>query len=247
MEYDPTIEDNYSYYDEDYDRLGPPQALTTKVTKGSTSSTYHIPRAATIESDNKPHKVTIGILRLPSEFSYKAIPKLSTFAFLHSATTNTSEFQLVPGQAKIFLDNNFVADSTLKSVSPGETFSLFLGSDAGIKIDYKSPEKFKEQAGLINKVDLNISEYLTIIKNTKPIPVCLSISDQLPKSDDEKVKVKLLLPERVGEGVKIQPVDSIITWTLNIPPGEEVRVPFKYSVESPQQKTVSYYEAELER
>eukprot|EP01112_Ceratiomyxa_fruticulosa_P012776 TRINITY_DN3560_c0_g2_i1.p1 TRINITY_DN3560_c0_g2~~TRINITY_DN3560_c0_g2_i1.p1 ORF type:complete len:601 (-),score=128.45 TRINITY_DN3560_c0_g2_i1:209-2011(-) len=220
-----------------------PSALVANVSKGSTSSTFSIPRNSTVESDNKSHKVTIAIITLPCEFSYHTIPKLTPYAFLHAQTTNNSDFPLLPGPSKIFLDNNFVADSKIKSVSTGETFSLYLGIDAGVRVEFKNPHKFQEQYGLLQKTESTTSEYLTLIKNTKSTPVKLTLFDQLPKSDDDKIKVKIIEPDlRNAENVKLNSIDSIVEWEVEIEPGQEIRIPFRYSIDVSVGSSVRFYE-----
>ena len=75
---------------------------------GSTS-TYDIPRSATIPSDSNTHKVSIGIIELKPEFEYESVPKKSLYAYIKAKVTNTSEYALLAGPASVFLDNNFVA------------------------------------------------------------------------------------------------------------------------------------------
>jgi hypothetical protein len=43
----------------------------------NTSQTYAILRSCTVESDNKPHKVTISVIDLAATFLYTTIPKLA--------------------------------------------------------------------------------------------------------------------------------------------------------------------------
>ena len=84
---------------------------TTEVQTGSigSTSTFDIPRNATIPSDNTTHKVTIGIVSLKPEFEYETVPKKNTYAYIKAKVANTSEYPLLAGAANVFLDNNFVA------------------------------------------------------------------------------------------------------------------------------------------
>ena len=75
---------------------------------GSTS-TFEIPRNATIPSDNNSHKVTIGIINLKPEFEYESIPKKNTHAFIKAKVINESNYLILAGQANVFFENNFVA------------------------------------------------------------------------------------------------------------------------------------------
>lgn len=48
----------------------------TTAETGITNSTFHIPRNATVPSDDAPHKVTITIIDLDSKLSHYSVPKL---------------------------------------------------------------------------------------------------------------------------------------------------------------------------
>ena len=79
---------------------------------GSTS-TYEIPRAATIPADNNSHKVSIGIINLSPDFEYETVPKKNAHAYIKAKVVNKSEYALLAGPANVFFDNNFVAKVTL--------------------------------------------------------------------------------------------------------------------------------------
>ena len=75
---------------------------------GSTS-TFEIPRQATIPSDNNIHKVSIGIINLKPEFEYETVPRKNAHAFIKAKVVNDSKYALLAGPANVFFDNNFVA------------------------------------------------------------------------------------------------------------------------------------------
>ena len=75
---------------------------------GSTS-TFEIPRKATIPSDNNSHKVSIGVFTLNPEFEYETVPRKNAHAFIKAKVKNESQYSLLAGPANVFFDNNFVA------------------------------------------------------------------------------------------------------------------------------------------
>ena len=82
-----------------------------KVVKSSigSTSTFDIPRNATIPSDNNTHKVSIGVINLKPEFEYESVPRKNNHAFIKAKVTNDSKYLIIEGQANVFFDNNFVA------------------------------------------------------------------------------------------------------------------------------------------
>ena len=75
---------------------------------GSTS-TFIIPRNASIPSDGNTHKVTIGVISLTPQFEYATVPKKNTNVYIRAKVINTSNYALLAGEASVFLENNFVA------------------------------------------------------------------------------------------------------------------------------------------
>ncbi len=204
------------------------------IESGATSVVFDIDGSSTIKSDNEPHLVTITIQEFPAGFRYSTIPKHSQYAYLKTKVKNDSDYPFLPGDTNVFLDNNFVANSFLKAVAPTEEFWTFLGVDEGIKVEYKFVKKFDETGGLFVEKNKKIFEYLIKITNNKKTQEEIVVWDQLPISQNEKVKVKLIEPayKEDTKDLKINE-HKYIEWFFEPKPGEEILIPFKYSVEYP--------------
>ena len=85
------------------------QTMDIQTSSVGSTSTFDIPRNATIPSDSTTHKVTIGIINLKPDFEYETVPRKNTYAYIKAKVTNTSEYPLLAGSANVFLDNNFVS------------------------------------------------------------------------------------------------------------------------------------------
>ena len=204
------------------------------VESGATSVVFDIDGSNTIKSDNEPHLVTITIQEFPAGFRYSTIPKHSQFAYLKAKVKNDSDYPFLPGDTNVFLDNNFVANSHLKAIAPTEEFWTFLGVDESIKVEYKFVKKFDETGGLFVEKNKKIFEYLITITNNKRTQEEIVVWDQLPISQNEKIKVKLIEP-KYKEDTEILKINEhkYIEWFFEPKSGEEILIPFKYSVEYP--------------
>lgn len=89
--------------------------------EGVVSTSFVIESLATIPSDTdkstQAHQVTIAVIDLSADLQWVSVPKETSSAFLQAKVKNTSQYLLLPGNANIFLENNFVARSTIP-VSP---------------------------------------------------------------------------------------------------------------------------------
>ena len=64
-----------------------------------------------------------------------------------------------------------------------------LGVDSSVKVVYKPVRRFREEGGLISKTVTYTYKQVTEINNTRNEPAVITFIDQLPKSQDEKLKV----------------------------------------------------------
>ncbi|CAF4113862.1 unnamed protein product [Rotaria socialis] len=180
------------------DELDTPNIIYASSTSTETSMlsvTFTIPRRTTIHTDGTPHRVTIGVLDFNSKFIYTIIPKLWIHAYLNVSTINTSNKQLVAGPAASFMNNHFVTHSSIGIICIDGKFDLPLGTDAGIKVDCQPVKTIIDTQGLISKTYFeNIRREIRLF-NTKPIEVIVCVYDRISLSLDERIKVKLVVPD----------------------------------------------------
>ncbi|HTZ19826.1 MAG TPA: mucoidy inhibitor MuiA family protein [Opitutaceae bacterium] len=209
------------------------------VESAATSATFKITTPVTLPADNTTQKVAIATAKLAANLQFQATPKLSETAFLSAYVTNSSDYPLLAGAVSTFLDDTFVAASSLKTVMPGEKFELALGADEGIAIKRKLVNRFAEDTGLTSKYRRVTYEFLVTVTNNKKTAEKVVFKDVVPVSRDEKIEVKLLAPAERDLGTKEAPKeisreeDGKLVWRLNLKPGEKRELPLKFSVEYP--------------
>jgi len=225
----------------DADDEEPTAVLTATATQGALSATFTIPRKATIMSDSKPHKVTIKLLKLEANFSYTMIPRLSLQSYLKASVKNTTKTTtFIAGSMNVFVDQNFIAKSDIPTIAPNESIGLFLGTDPSVKVEYRPVKKMSADSGVFSKWTKVNEERKIVLTNNKDEPITVIVFDQLPKSSDGNLKVKLsepVIPEDVNnEDVEaplmLTPANNV-RWKLTLKGGERMEIPFAYTVEYP--------------
>jgi uncharacterized protein (TIGR02231 family) len=227
----------------------PPQAmqLEAETHQSLLSTMFDIPRECTIPSDNSEHKVVVGIIDLLPDFSYHCTPHLTTDVFLKAEVTNSSVYAFLPGTANVFLDNNYVCQTRLKAVSPGEKFSCSLGTDASIKVTYNPVHTHHETYGMLRKNHVKTFTQNIKVKNTKSDEVKVHLSDYVPLSTEDKIKVTILEPKMNekghnghGENSPYLDKNHNINWDLVIPAGETTEQTIKYSIDFPSSEEIDF-------
>uniref|UniRef100_A0A914X159 DUF4139 domain-containing protein n=1 Tax=Plectus sambesii TaxID=2011161 RepID=A0A914X159_9BILA len=212
------------------------------------STCFVIARPSTIPSDGAEHKVSVTVIDLEPRFEHETVPSKSPVAFLTAKVTNTSTFPLLSGPTSIYLNNSFVAKSSVKAVSPKEEFDCSLGVDPAVRVEYKPAHKFHEQAGLISRSSIDTHEQAIEIKNTKVgEKIKIVVREQIPKSTDEKIKITVMQPELPKNGdepttVKLSK-DHNLEWSLQIPANEKRQLLVKWKVEYPAHEKVEFRDA----
>ena len=213
--------------------------LSAAVEAGATSATFKIPDAVTLPANNTTQKVSIASAKLAANLQYQATPKLMESAFLSAYAVNSTDYPFLAGAMNTFLDDTFVAASSLKTVMPGEKFELQLGADDGIAIKRKLVNRFAENTGLTNKGRRVTYDILIAVTNNKKTAERVVFKEPLPISRHEKIEVNLLTPAEKDVGTREQPKevtreeDGKLVWRLDLKPGEKRELQLKFSVEHP--------------
>ncbi|KAL9120676.1 MAG: hypothetical protein Q9187_002768 [Circinaria calcarea] len=171
------------------------------------TTSYDLPGLRTIPPSKTARRHKIATIELKDiQLSYICIPKLRTAAFLKAHVTNSSGVTLLKGLAGLTLDGSFLGNTHLPRCSAGQTFTLPLGVDPAINVLYSRPGVKKNiSSGVFQKEDSCVYTRTITITNTKSIggPIDLVVSDQVPISEDEKLKIDVLTPKGLkGEGDK---------------------------------------------
>ncbi len=202
----------------------------------ATSASFKIAATASVPSDNSPQKIPVTSARLAAAPEYLTVPKRLAAAFLTAKVVNSSDFPLLGGVMNAFLDGTFVAASSLRTVMPGEKFDLALGADEGIAVKHKRVTRFTESTGLTSSGQRVTYEYLLTLQNNKKTAERVIVADQVPLSRNEKIVVKLLAPD----AKEIKPTaDGTLKWTLDLKPGEKRELTVKFSIDHPNDVTVT--------
>ena len=208
-----------------------------RVEKGSGSSVVFTTKGSSdVPGDGSEGKLLIMEGEFGNKFRYLTIPKLAEHVYLTAEVENNTEFPLLPGKVSIFLDGNFVGKATLENlVTPEETFDLNLGVDEGIRVKHKLVRKKGDEKGLFSKSKVQAYAYLITIENLRNSAEEIVVRDQLPVSQDEKIKVQVeaISPDENPEKDKDALPNGTVEWKLNVPAKSEQKLELGFSIAYP--------------
>ncbi|NEU71291.1 mucoidy inhibitor MuiA family protein [Hassallia byssoidea VB512170] len=227
-------EDSYNESDETEETLIAAETVVAEVSKQGSVVTFKLSVGGNIPSDGSPHKTTIFNDDYPCNFDYIAMPRLVSFAYLQANVKNSvNGATLLPGKANIFRDNIFVGTTQLDNIVAGQEFKLNLGIEENLKIVRELVERQVDKKLIGNQRRITYS-YRLIITNLLNSEVNLKLTEQLPVSRNEQIKVRLI---RSNPQIQLGEM-GILEWLLTLAPEERREVYYQFTVEHPPELTV---------
>ena len=232
---------------------------TASVEAGATSAAFVIERSTTITGDNKQRKVTIALISMQTVATYYSVPALEPKAYYRARATNPSEYPLLASQScSVFFGSEFIGRTSLDATNPGESFTMFLGVDAAVKIGAKPVKKTTVTTGITGKYLKSVYHHRVNIKNTKRVAIQITLALNLPRSDLDEITVKMTSPKDAdissvtkadlaadvyaplftGKQRRVVVHTGNVVWSLKIPPGETTDIVLEYEIERPVGKEV---------
>jgi uncharacterized protein (TIGR02231 family) len=206
------------------------EVAVATVESSGTAVTYVLPGTANIPPDGALHKVTVAQFSLSPRLDYVAAPKLVEAVYRRAKTTNASPYALLPGDANIFIGEEFIGAATLEMTAPQGEIELYLGVEDRIKIERELKRREVGKQFIGGKRHLAFG-YEIKLENLLSTRAALKLHDHIPVPRHEEIKVKL-------ESADPKPSEiselNLLKWELSLEPKEKRTVRFDFSVEAPQ-------------
>lgn len=188
---------------------------------------FSIVRKLSIPSDGKSVVTEIGRYELPATYLYKSVPKINKDVYIIAESTQWKNHNLLEGEATIYFDNSFVGKTVLNPYQTSDTLSLSMGQNKAIRVQRTKVNESTSRK-LIASNQVQTLTWLITVENTQNQPITIQVQDQLPVSIDNSIEVSA---EKLSGGKMND--NGIVTWTLNLQPGEKRELLLQYKVKSP--------------
>lgn len=197
------------------------------------SAEFDIKQKYDIPSDAKPYIVDVTAYNLNASFQYHCVPKMEREAFLMARITGWEELDLVEGPANVYFGGTYVGQSYIQTRSVDDTLDLSFGRDQKLVVTRTKLKEFNSDKPSATTKKETYS-YEIAVKNTRKSMVQVELQDQVPVSQEAEITVET---SQLSKG-DLDPATGIVTWNLNIPPGETVKVVLTYTIKYPKNKSV---------
>jgi uncharacterized protein (TIGR02231 family) len=207
------------------------QAVTAQVDRIGSVATFQVPGDSDIPGDGNGHTVTLFQDDYPGELVYGAMPSLVSFAYLQAKVLNPQDrVTLLPGRANIFRDGAFVGTTQLENVAPGQGFEVNLGIEEGIQLERDLVERQVDKKLLSLEDTRRITfAYRLKLKNLLGRSIQLKVTEQIPVSRNEQLKVRLVQTKPKVEMTEM----GELVWQLDLASESHQEIYYQFGVEHP--------------
>lgn len=212
-------------------RYSPP--VPVKESSNPTGISFEVETPYTIPSGNKNHTVVMREYEMPATYRYYAVPLLNEAAYLRAEITDKHKYHLLEGEANIYFENTYVGKTLPDINAESDTLLLSLGIDKSVEVKREKTRDYLDRQFLGNKKELRRTYEITV-KNTKAEPIEIVIKDRVPVSKTDEIEVSI---EELSKAEHNED-NGLLTWQLNLKPGESKKLIIKYHVKLPKHSSV---------
>lgn len=211
-------------------------AAVEEVSENNISYLLASPLTLVSSSDKGNIRQMVQVRRdtVPVLYEYEVTPKLSDEVLLLARIPDWQRLHLTNGRVNVFCDGRMLGQSNLSVRSTEDTLTLPLTLEPQVVVERKETSNYQERAS--GSKTERLRSYEIRIRNNKSFPVNLTVKDQYPLSNSSEVEVALT----DDSGALVDRQTGILTWRLDLAPGEERVLTFGYTVRYPKGSNVYF-------
>lgn len=207
--------------------------MQSKLFEAPFQAVYLVPGTVTIKATEGAKNVQIGAVEVSPKLIAQAVPKLSRSAYLYSRFKLGGKTALLPGSVRLYRDGVFIGNGKIPLINPGVEHDLGFGSDDAIKINRVELAREKGASGLISSSKTDERTFKITVKNTHNWNMPVSVIDQLPFSEDEKIIITRLSKTTPPSRKDVSDRRGILAWDYTLKPNEEKQIILSYRISWP--------------
>jgi uncharacterized protein (TIGR02231 family) len=173
-----------------------------------------------IPSRNDEQLVEVAKLSLAPKNYYKSVPVLNANVYRLADLVNQSEVVLLPGEATMYQDSDFVGRMTMPLVAIGEEFTAGFGVDPQLQIARIMMDKSRNTSGANQVLKY---DYRILVNSYKTQRVQLQVWDRLPLAQEVETTMISLVktaPELSTDKLYLRELrpKNLLRWDLEVEP-----------------------------
>jgi uncharacterized protein (TIGR02231 family) len=207
--------------------------MYTTLNEGQLNTNFEIELPYNINSDGKMNSIAIKEEEIICTLKNYAVPRVDKETYLMAEVADWQNLDLLPGDANIIMDDTYIGKSIIDPNTIADTLNLSLGRDKRVVVKRSLVKELSSLKTSGSSSRQNFT-YELVVKNNKQTDINLLLKDQIPLTNIKEVEVNL----EDSSDAMVNNETGVLTWKLNLKPGESKKVRFSYSVKYPKDKKI---------
>ncbi len=197
-------------------------------------STFALNLPYSISGDNHEYTLELRSTSIPASYRHRATPKYGSDVFLTAELVDWDQYNLLPGEATVYFENNMVGRSYLDLSSADDTLRISMGRDPNVKVSYALAKDYSATRSFGSKRKLSRG-YNIEVMNNGPKAIQLRVADHVPLTSNSEIEVEV----DGLDGGKLDTNTGFITWELQLEPGMRKELALRYTVAYPKKMVLT--------
>jgi len=196
--------------------------------------TYDMDVPYDVPTNGKGQDVVLKDIKAPCSYEYYSAPRVDREAYLLGNVPGWESLNLLPGEANIIVEGANIGKSFIDPNSTQDTLNLTLGRDKRIVV---KKEKVTDYSSVkfLGSNKKQVFTYEITVRNNRKEKVQMLLKDQYPLSTDKEIEEELLQ----YDGAAVNKDTGILTWKMELNPGETRKYRVSYSVKYPKDRNIN--------
>jgi uncharacterized protein (TIGR02231 family) len=202
------------------------------------TAAFKAPGRVTLASDGSQKSFVLGRVVVQPTLSVKTAPSVDPIAYVEAHFIDSEDAPILPGRVALIRDGAFVGEGRLGFVAPGDGVDLGFGGDDKVRVDRAPTDRKENEPTWFTQTKIETREFLTSVKNLHAFPVKVEVIDRLPVSENAAIVVELSPATTPPTDEQVGDKRGVMSWTLDLKPGEAKDVRFAYRMKWPADREV---------
>jgi TonB-dependent SusC/RagA subfamily outer membrane receptor len=196
--------------------------------------TFDIDLPYDVPANGKEQGVVLKEYKVPCFYQYYSAPRVDKEAYLLGGIAGWEKLNLLPGDANIIVEGANIGKSYIDPNSTQDTLNLTLGRDKRVVVKKEKLVNYSS-VKFLGSNKKQIFTYELTVRNNKKEKVQMLLKDQYPISSSKDIEEELI----ESSGAAVNKETGILTWQIDLAPGETKKMRVSYSIKYPREKTVN--------
>jgi len=196
--------------------------------------TFDIDLPYDIPANGKEQGVVLKEYKVPCFYQYYSAPRVDKEAYLLGGISGWEKLNLLPGDANIIVEGANIGRSYIDPNSTQDTMNFTLGRDKRVVVKKEKLVNYSS-VKFLGSNKKQVFTYELTVRNNKKEKVQMLLKDQYPISSSKDIEEELI----ESSGAAVNTETGVLTWQLDLAPGETKKYRVSYSIKYPKDKIVN--------